>query len=55
MPKKKLPWRTLAPPGPHGRIDPEIVTQTLLELKAKRDAEKERERAERRARRPKKD
>jgi hypothetical protein len=50
MPKKKLPWRTLTPPGPHGRLDPDIVTQTLLELKAKRDAREARAKAERKER-----
>lgn len=52
MPKKTLPWRTLAPPGPHGRLDPELVKRTILELKTKRERREARLKAQRdRARR----
>jgi hypothetical protein len=47
MAKSKLPWRTLTPLGPSGRLDPEVVTQTLLELKAERDARLAREKERR--------
>jgi hypothetical protein len=48
MPKKTLPWRTLAPPGPHGRLDPELVQRTILELKEKREQREARLKAQRR-------
>jgi hypothetical protein len=38
MPKSKLPWRTLAPPGPSGRLDPEQVRKAVLEVKALTEA-----------------
>ncbi|MBW3569810.1 MAG: hypothetical protein KY467_01775 [Gemmatimonadetes bacterium] len=38
MPKPKLPWRTLAPPGPSGRLDPEQVRKAILEVKALTEA-----------------
>jgi hypothetical protein len=38
MPKSKLPWPTLAPPGPSGRLDPEEVRKAILEVKARTDA-----------------
>lgn len=38
MPKSKLPWRTLAPPGPSGRLDPEQVRKAVLEVKALSEA-----------------
>jgi hypothetical protein len=47
MAKSKLPWRTLAPPGPSGRLDPEQVRKAVLEVKAQNEA---RARATRRAR-----
>jgi hypothetical protein len=50
MSKSKLPWRTLAPPGPSGRLDPEQVRKAILEVKAEREA---RAQARRRARREK--
>jgi hypothetical protein len=34
MPKSKLPWPTLAPPGPSGRLDPVAVRKAILEVKA---------------------
>ena len=34
MPKSKLPWPTLAPPGPSGRLDPEQMRKAILEVKA---------------------
>lgn len=52
MPKSTLPWRTLTPPGPHGRLDPEVVDKAILELRTKRlkrlarlKAQRKRERA----------
>ncbi|WP_420128967.1 hypothetical protein [Longimicrobium sp.] len=38
MPKNKLPWRTLAPPGPSGRLDPVLVRKAILEVKAESEA-----------------
>ncbi len=38
MPKSKLPWPTLAPPGPSGRLDPEQVRKAILEVKALTEA-----------------
>jgi hypothetical protein len=38
MPKSKLPWRTLAPPGPSGRLDPAQVRKAVLEVKALTEA-----------------
>jgi hypothetical protein len=38
MPKSKLPWPTLAPPGPSGRLDPVQVRKAILEVKALSDA-----------------
>ncbi|HEU4881925.1 MAG TPA: hypothetical protein VFT45_06765 [Longimicrobium sp.] len=38
MPKSKLPWRTLAPPGPSGRLDPVEVRKAILEVKALTEA-----------------
>jgi hypothetical protein len=38
MPKSKLPWRTLAPPGPSGRLDPVAVRKAILEVKAESEA-----------------
>jgi hypothetical protein len=38
MPKSKLPWRTLAPPGPSGRLDPVQVRKAILEVKAESEA-----------------
>lgn len=52
MPKSKLPWRTLAPSGPSGRLDPVEVRKAILGVKAEREArearEKKRAREERR-------
>lgn len=45
MPKTKLPWRTLAPPGPSGRLDPELVRKAILEVKALTEAKEARARA----------
>lgn len=50
MPKSKLPWRTLAPAGPSGRLDPQQVRKAILEVKAENEA---RARATRRARKEK--
>ena len=44
MPKTKLPWRTLAPPGPSGRLDPVQVRKAILEVKALREAREARAR-----------
>jgi hypothetical protein len=44
MPKSKLPWRTLAPPGPSGRLDPAEVRRAILEVKAEREAREARAR-----------
>lgn len=38
MPETQLPWRTLAPPGPSGRLNPEEVRKAILEVKALREA-----------------
>lgn len=38
MPKSKLPWRTLTPPGPSGRLDPVQVRKAILEVKAESEA-----------------
>jgi hypothetical protein len=38
MPKSKLPWPTLAPPGPSGRLDPVEVRKAILEVKALTEA-----------------
>lgn len=43
MPKRKLPWVTLAPPGPSGRLDPAEVRKAILEVKAESDAREARE------------
>jgi hypothetical protein len=48
MPKSKLPWPTLAPPGPSGRLDPVLVRKAILEVKAESEA---REREARRKKR----
>jgi hypothetical protein len=48
MPKTTLPWRTLTPPGPCGRLDPVLVEKTILELKAKRERREARLKLERR-------
>ena len=47
MPKSKLPWPTLAPAGPSGRLDPVEVRKAILEVKAESEAKA---RARRRAR-----
>lgn len=47
MPKSKLPWPTLAPAGPSGRLDPVEVRKAILEVKAESEAKA---RAGRRAR-----
>lgn len=47
MPKSKLPWRTLAPPGPSGRLDPAEVRQAILEVKALSEAREARARKRR--------
>lgn len=44
MPKTKLPWRTLAPVGQYGRLDPEQVRKAILEVKAEREAREARAR-----------
>ncbi len=38
MPESKLPWPTLAPPGPSGRLDPVQVRKAILEVKAETEA-----------------
>lgn len=38
MPKSQLPWRTLAPAGPSGRLDPALVRKAILEVKAESEA-----------------
>ena len=43
MPKSKLPWPTLAPAGPSGRLDPEQVRKAVLEVKALTEAREARE------------
>ena len=55
MPKRKLPWVTLAPPGPSGRLDPAEVRRAILEVKAETEAReaREMERARRDAKRRK--
>jgi hypothetical protein len=49
MPKNKLPWRTLAPPGPSGRLDPVLVRKAILEVKAESEARDREARLKRRA------
>ena len=49
MPKSQLPWPTLAPAGPSGRLDPVLLRKAILEVKAESEA-KARER--KRARKP---
>ena len=50
MPKKKLPWRTLAEfDGPTGRITREQADRAVLEVKAAREAQKAQARKHRRA------
>jgi hypothetical protein len=39
MPKSKLPWPTLAPAGPSGRLDPVEVRKAILEVKAESEAQ----------------
>jgi len=48
MPQTTLPWRTLTPLGPHGRLDPDAVTRALLEVQAMREARKARPSRQRR-------
>ncbi|HEY0018612.1 MAG TPA: hypothetical protein VGC13_20055 [Longimicrobium sp.] len=50
MPKSKLPWRTLAPAGPSGRLDPVEVRKAILEVKAESEAREREARARERAR-----
>jgi hypothetical protein len=38
MPETKLPWPTLAPPGPSGRLDPAQVRKAILAVKAESEA-----------------
>jgi hypothetical protein len=52
MPKNKLPWRTLAPPCPSGRLDPVLVRKAILEVKAESEA---RDREQKRARKKEKE
>jgi hypothetical protein len=49
MPKSKLPWPELAPPGPSGRLDPVLVRKAILEVKAESDARNREARLKRRA------
>lgn len=49
MPKSKLPWPALAPPGPSGRLDPVLVRKAILEVKAESEAQAREARAKRRA------
>lgn len=49
MPRSKLPWPTLAPPGPSGRLDPVLVRKAILEVKAESEAQEREARAKRRA------
>jgi hypothetical protein len=44
MPNSKLPWRTLTPPGPSGRLDPAEVRKAILEVKALTEAREARAR-----------
>lgn len=53
MPKNELPWRTLAPPGPSGRLDPAEVRKAILEVKAEREAREARDRERARTSTPK--
>lgn len=48
MPKSKLPWPTLAPPGPSGRLDPAEVRKAILEVKARTEAREARAKKQRR-------